>query len=236
MTINIRKKLAALILTSLSVLALGVTLSSSPKLTNAEGCQHTGNHYTIRAATESSTGCKEYWVCCGCHEHFLEKPSIGTWADAGEATAVVDSTDNRCILKTSDTTELAKAVEAAGFGDYTINDDGTIGVNHYTADKKNPNSKYVVIPEGVTSLNGDTFKGYNKDNAIEYVIVPSTVKSISGDALGNLGLGKLKDSIVWYFVGNFVYNKEIKKYCEVLNTGWHYGTNGAPVADKLIKA
>lgn len=51
---------------------------------HADGCQHTtGNHYSAKAATCASAGNKEFWVCCDCHEKFIEEPATGHWTEGG---------------------------------------------------------------------------------------------------------------------------------------------------------
>lgn len=44
---------------------------ASPK---AQTCEHVGNHYSMKAATETESGWKEFWVCCKCHEVYLTMP------------------------------------------------------------------------------------------------------------------------------------------------------------------
>lgn len=68
-------------------------------LIHGDACEHVGNHYTRRAATSTEIGCREYWVCCNCHQHYLTNPG-GTFTNAGVATATdLDSSDTRYISK-----------------------------------------------------------------------------------------------------------------------------------------
>ena len=46
----------------------------------ASTCEHVGYHYSAKEATNSESGWKEFWVCCKCHESFLEKPD-GNFVD-----------------------------------------------------------------------------------------------------------------------------------------------------------
>ena len=44
------------------------------------------NHYAAKAPTNSSIGCKEYWVCCDHHYVQLEEPTVGRNLDADPLT------------------------------------------------------------------------------------------------------------------------------------------------------
>ena len=83
--------------TTTSLLALS---SNITKIGLAEHAEHSGYHYTELSAESQLPGCKEYWVCCECHEHFLSKPA-GEFADNGVAPArIYDSSDTRYIEPT----------------------------------------------------------------------------------------------------------------------------------------
>lgn len=171
------KLLAATVLTSLGLVAVGVAAREpmSTIVNAAEGCQHEGNHYTQRYATETQSGCKEYWVCCKCHEHYLTQPS-GTWSDSGEAKEIVDASDDR-YSPVDTRTELEKELDEKGFK-YTI-DGNKVTITGYDS-SMGPN---IVIPEGVTNIQAGAFK----DVDIDVVVLPSTIKKVDGNAFKDSG-------------------------------------------------
>lgn len=118
------KRFALFGVASLAVVAAaGLAVKPVFTKTIAE-CDHSGNHYTELAATATTAGTKEYWVCCSCHEHFFTQPVSGTWANAGVAGAV-DASDDRYVAPlwnavggTATYTEVEGGVEIAGIAGY----------------------------------------------------------------------------------------------------------------------
>ena len=82
------------IFASIATLSLAVTIAATMVIGNGRGylisraTEHSEtsncywNHYAAEAATESSVGCKEYWVCCDHHHVQLEEPTVGQNLDA----------------------------------------------------------------------------------------------------------------------------------------------------------
>ncbi len=73
-----------------SLIVGGVAIALAPKSafsTKAgEELYHDGNHYIGVSATQTETGVHDYYVCCTCHETFLDKGSINNvWKEAGTA-------------------------------------------------------------------------------------------------------------------------------------------------------
>lgn len=148
------------LITGIGVFSAAVA-SNNAMTVNAEYCSHEGNHYDALLSTSTTSGTKEYWICCKCHEHFLEKPT-GTWNDAGVAMSIEDSNDNRYIPMVGEKTSQGLTLSADG---KTILDfDGSV--------------KNVVIPEGITSIADGVFA--NKD--LDSVIIPSSITSIPAKA------------------------------------------------------
>lgn len=118
------KRFALFGVASLAVVAAaGFAMKPAFSKTMAE-CDHSGNHYTEKAATANTAGTKEYWVCCSCHEHFFTQPAAGTWANAGVA-AAVEADDDRYIAPlwkavggTATYTDVEGGVEVAGIAGY----------------------------------------------------------------------------------------------------------------------
>ena len=82
------------LIASIATLSFAVTLAAAAIVqsgqrtikSNAEEHSATSNcywnHYSGQAATSSSIGCKEYWVCCDHHYIQLEEPTVGQHLDA----------------------------------------------------------------------------------------------------------------------------------------------------------
>ena len=58
--------------------------SKSSSLSTSAHDVHNGNHYSYLAPTSDHYGHEEFWVCCECHEVFLDEPLTGSWVDASE--------------------------------------------------------------------------------------------------------------------------------------------------------
>lgn len=171
------KMLALTVLSSMAVISVGVAASegSVDTIVNAENCSHEGNHYTQLVPTSENSGCKEYWVCCKCHEHYLTQPS-GTWSDAGVAQSITDEHDDRYWGKDT-RTELEKELDEKGFK-YTI-EGNKVTITGYDS-SMGPN---ITIPEGVTNIQAGAFK----DVDIDVVVLPSTIKKVDGNAFKDSG-------------------------------------------------
>ena len=103
------KKIALLSLFALSIVSLVTAIvvgstyiesSASPFIFRSGPHICNGNHYLERSATEALPGCKEYWVCCNCHSHYLSSedlPEGSIWADKGIATEIVADYDDRYL-------------------------------------------------------------------------------------------------------------------------------------------
>lgn len=46
---------------------------------SADGCNHVGYHYEANSFSATKDGNKEFWVCCKCHNQYLENPGSGKW-------------------------------------------------------------------------------------------------------------------------------------------------------------
>lgn len=143
----------------------------------ASGCKHSGNHYSAILPTNKSSGVKEYWVCCNCHEHYFTKPSTGDWTYVGTAPLITDSKDDRYIAKLKYSTSTY--TDAQGI---TYKADGKT-IKSYSITN---NITDITIPEGVTDI-GTAFAG----KAITSISIPSTVETIEGGAFQNCS--KLKN-------------------------------------------
>lgn len=169
-----KKIIATFILTSL--LAVSVIVSTcggmDSKLLLAE-CSHNGYHYSEIRNDSTTYGVKEFWVCCNCHEHFLNKPTIGKWTDS-----VLNENQITEILSLKDDRTLYPYTKPDENG-FTYSEDGKT-ITSYTPVKGETN---VVIPEGVTEIADGVFKGTN----ITSVTIPSTVTKIGENAFANTG-------------------------------------------------
>lgn len=208
----------AIILSMLSLLSFGVAFSmSSNELEhiNAAECDHVCNHYTKRSASSGASGCKEYWVCCTCHEHFLSAPTAQSITDCGQATEVVNSSDDRYI----DPNCTADGLRALGFSSVTENSDGTFTVGSFDKGKSG-----VIIPEGVTAFEPSTFMG----NKCDFVVIPESLEpNVTKDAFK-----AANKNIHLYFIGNTTKTKdtlEVIAVYKIQGVGWDY-VNGAPQA------
>lgn len=123
-------------------------------------CSHHGNHYSLVETTLTTSGNREFWTCCECHEHFFTKPS-GTWTDSGVPTFNIPSGDDRylapChlsngIVLSADGTKITEYIPMEGITD-------------------------IVIPEGVTYFS-NVFAGSN----ITSIVIPGTVQKVDGEA------------------------------------------------------
>ena len=223
---NSKYKLAAISLAmsclTLVTVALTVPDSFDNFLTLNAACSHEGNHYTEHNASVTECGCKEYWVCCTCHEHFVGSQPAGNWKDTGRANIDFDPKNENDIkdsryLPMVTTTEMEKALKNLGFSSVTNNGDGTYSVGSFN-DK---NYQTCVIPEGVTKIQVGTFKG----NKVKWVVIPYSIEIC--DNITTTG----QEGIVYYFVGTT--NKTPKDLaCSVIyqvqDVGWHYNANGEP--------
>lgn len=161
------KSITLLALVSALFVSIGVTLATGSSIRSVDAvCEHEGNHYTAKSATKQNTGIREYWVCCKCHEHFLETTE-GTWINAGTANITIDSSDDRFIPKTN-------SYDAQGL-QYSADGKTITGYNYWTV------SKNIVIPEGITGINSSAFSGA----PINSVSIPSTVTKIGDGAFKN---------------------------------------------------
>lgn len=133
---------------------------TSIKKESSAACSHSGCHYSLVESTLTTSGNREFWTCCECHEHFFTKPS-GSWIDRGKPTFDIPSDDDRylapChlsngIVLSSDGQTITQYVPMEGITD-------------------------IVIPSGVTYF-GLAFAGSN----ITSIVVPGTVNKIDGEA------------------------------------------------------
>lgn len=148
------------------VIGSSVVLSSAKDdFAQAATCAHVGNHYEGIEATSKTSGIREYWICCLCHEHYFSEPA-GSWTDAGVTTITVSSDDDRYI-------PVVGKKDANGF---TYSADGTT-ILSYTGRTTN-----VVIPEGVTSIAEGAF---SNNRYVKTVVVPEGVTEIGANAFSN---------------------------------------------------
>lgn len=65
--------------------AVAITLVNNEKFNalTAVECEHEGYHYHAKEATFEESGYDEFYVCCKCHEVFLDTPSVGTFLENG---------------------------------------------------------------------------------------------------------------------------------------------------------
>lgn len=76
---NMERKIKNLLLANLAVITVAVCALAAHKFfsgdifsrVKGEECDHNGNHYAELAPSYTSSGTKEYYVCCLCHQHFL---------------------------------------------------------------------------------------------------------------------------------------------------------------------
>lgn len=232
------KALSLFGMVSVLVAGVSVALSGGFESSIAEACEHNGNHYTALAATRTTTGTKEYWVCCKCHEHFFSYQA-GTWAEAGVAEAV-SREDDRYIPMLQKPDENGFTYDETGTTILTY--DGSQGGN-------------VVIPEGVTEIGPDAFKGNNNVTSIilpetvteigegafqdcqnlEYVVIPSSVESIGKNAFYISGVSRSdKNDVVVYVSFTREEEQEMIKNGE-LDKEWKHGSTTSPLGWGWIK-
>jgi len=185
------KKLALLcfsISSTTSVVAVASFSNASSILTLAQECDHVGNHYTKLEQTPTSSGTKEYWVCCKCHQHFLTQPVPKTsyiWTDAGIASTINDENDDRYIAPGHNVNSLSNL----GFN---VNDmgDGTFWV----LSLNNNISLDVVIPDCVTYISGTAFSNSDKGRSITSLVLSNNLGRI--DANSFKGCDNIKTVVI----------------------------------------
>ncbi len=64
-----------------AVTAVSFTKMNQIAKLNGQDCDHVGYHYEMAMPSESCPGHYEFWVCCKCHEVFLEVPTVGSFVD-----------------------------------------------------------------------------------------------------------------------------------------------------------
>lgn len=218
------KKIACLGLTCLFATSVAVAFAAN-EVTGVGAaiteCTHVGNHYEAKNPTAAEAGTKEFWACCSCHEHYLEKPA-GTWADAGIA-PTVDSSDDRywTLEEYSKSPELAEDLKELGFGSVTnyknkANNGYTVG--NYSGEPT------LILPDGVRQISTTAFKNYGK-NKLQWIVIPS-------NCAVSEGVFSTQQTCKIYFVGNkdtgswSKYDLEVYK---IQGTGWDY-VDGVPTA------
>lgn len=85
--------LALLSLTAAVVTSVVLIGSKDSSMSIAGECEHSGNHYAAKEQTCTTSGYLEHWVCCTCHEVFLEEPGSGVWTDQTELQYVMQDTN-----------------------------------------------------------------------------------------------------------------------------------------------
>lgn len=181
-----------IILSSISVFALTcIIVQSQTKIFSLNGatgttCTHNGNHYTYKQPTLTSSGTKEYWHCCLCHEFFVEYTE-GTWKDNGKGN-ITDSSDIRYVPSLS-SDDYVTYLEDMGFGLVTVGDDGTVTVGKYSY---TDGGTTIIIPEGVTTISNRTFTA----SAMKWIVFPKSLIALSRNAVTSA------TNCIFYFVGN----------------------------------
>ena len=214
-----------------SVVTVAAISNSDSILALAQECDHVGNHYTQLDANDVNSGTKEYWVCCKCHEHFLSQPepkTSYTWNDAGVASRISDSSDDRYIPAVTnapskdDVQAFTNYLNNLGFG--TVSYDEATGTYNIGNFSKSTKSESIIIPEGVSNIDS-TFKGAS---TLKYLVIPE------GCELPSNAFSGCNSRLQLFFVGRDPKNKNwtgvsSSNIYEVLGTGWHY-VDGTPVA------
>ena len=184
---KLKKK--ALIITCLvtTSLILGTVMYASAggiSMVRADETEHVGNHYTELAPTATSSGVKEYWVCCECHKHFLTKPATGTWTDAGTAALINDPTDDRYLPQ---------------LYNYTVGDASrwTITKNALGNDKFVANSTETQM----LMFNYETFSGGTIELDMTYKTTTATYNVASGIVFGASTLAAEHNTGSWACAG-----------------------------------
>ena len=199
------------ILSTLSVCALTGIVFYSQKTTlniNANQCSHTGNHYTYKQPTLTSSGTKEYWHCCLCHEFFVEYTE-GTWKDNGIAKTITDTTDIRYVPSLSDTENYTAYLNELGFETVNIGTDGSVSIGKYNT---KTGGTTIIIPEGVTTLNKRTFTA----STMEWIVFPKSLTTMYRNSVVSA------TNCTFYFTGE---NNHDKTYYNCKNVYDKQGVN-----------
>ena len=210
-----------IILSSISVFALTcIIVQSQTKIFSLNGatgttCTHNGNHYTYKQPTLTSSGTKEYWHCCLCHEFFIEYTE-GTWKDNGEGN-ITDSSDIRYVPSLS-SDDYVNYIKEMGFS--TVSVDETTGEVAVGGFKTASGGTTIVIPEGVTKINAKCFTS----SKMEWIVFPASVTTIARNAVSPATY------CTFYFVGEHSRNKEYyncKAVYDQQGVNWDY-VEGVP--------
>mgnify|MGYP003316708873 CR=1 FL=1 len=167
-----KKKLSLLMLTaSLTMSGVIVSLLYDANFTPYDAYAehiHSGNHYNYVEATFNTPGSKEYWVCCNCHELFINdtytsnnKPASGTWLDQGNPTEVFSSSDARYIEKGHLKNGIVLSADGTRISSYTPVE----GITD------------IIVPNTVTRISNE-FAGSN----ITSIIIPGSVDTVEAEA------------------------------------------------------
>ncbi len=184
---NLKKKTLIITCLAFSSLILGTSMfafSGKIGIVKANEHNHVGNHYTELEPTATSSGTKEYWVCCECHEHFLTQPGTGTWTDAGVAPVINDPTDDRYQKQ---------------LYNYTVGDASrwTIGKNAKGNDKFVANS----TESQMLMFNYETFSGGTIEWDMTYTTTTATYNVASGIVFGASTLAAEHNTGSWACAG-----------------------------------
>lgn len=193
-------------------------------IARAADVPHTHNlkHYKEIAATTTSSGVHEFWVCCTCHEHFLANPG-GNVGEGGTTPNITDTTDSRYLFPLSNNEDgLGAELERLGLK-YTVDSKtGEYTVTGTTSGKETN----TIIPEGVVGVKAGAFKG----NSEVYFVVPTSCSDATVDAMFSTGARKC----TVFFVGATSYTASTLKCSgvyQILDEGWEY-VNGVPTPKK----
>lgn len=196
-----------------------VVTSGTPNSATLAAQPFNGNHYTLRLPTAEQSGCKEYWIDCTTHQMYFTDPK-GTVTEAGEATIIIDNSDERYLgyesviedLKDTYTPEEVKEIISDNYG-IELNDDLTkvIGIDETAIEQHN---NELIIPEGVTEIEwwGKEAVSFKNLQSVEKISLPSTIEKVpAGWKIENCPNLKEIDIGVSTIVGN-----EILTNCQSL--------------------
>ena len=192
-------------------------------IVRAADVPHTHNlkHYKEIAATTTSSGVHEFWVCCTCHEHFLANPG-GSVDEGGSTPNITDTKDSRYLFPLSDKSDDGLGAELDRLNlTYTVSD-GKYTVTGIKSGKETN----TIIPEGVVGIKAGAFKG--NDNC--WFVIPTSCSDSSVTGMFSTGASKIE----LYFVGSTKLTQsglKAKAIYQILDEGWEY-VNGVPTPKK----
>ena len=155
------KKLTLLGLAGTLFISVAATISAAGASVKAATVPFNGNHYTALLPTQTTYGCKEYWIDCTTHEISLEKPSNASYiGEGGVGQPISDENDIRYYTIVDATKDIINEAKQSDDPDiveeakeYIENNCGVVLDDTFTKiESIDETYNNITIPEGVTDV------------------------------------------------------------------------------------